>query len=98
MYTEAFEQNYFAQSCLIPAGIQPQKLIKLQLTEAIIEIVRAGMGITVMPEWLASRYIEEGDLKLVIDIGKIAGYISSAIKIDEREFVHHKIIANTEYF
>jgi LysR family transcriptional regulator for metE and metH len=32
------------------------------LTEAIIDTARAGMGIAVLSEWMASGYVEQGDL------------------------------------
>jgi LysR family transcriptional regulator for metE and metH len=36
--------------------------LRLPLTEAIMDAARAGMGIAVMSEWIASGYLEAGDL------------------------------------
>jgi LysR family transcriptional regulator for metE and metH len=36
--------DYFARHTLIPRGIQVGKVTKMQLTEARIELVKAGMG------------------------------------------------------
>jgi LysR family transcriptional regulator for metE and metH len=37
-------------------------LLQLPLTEAIVDAVRAGMGIAVLSEWIASGYVERGDV------------------------------------
>lgn len=34
----------------------------MQLTEAIIELVKAGLGITVMARWAIKPYVESGQL------------------------------------
>lgn len=51
-----------ATRILAPAGVRPKKLIKVPLTEAIIEMVKAGHGISMMPNWSALPYVESGDL------------------------------------
>ena len=38
------------------------ELLRLPLTEAIIDAARAGMGIAVLSEWIASTYLDRGDL------------------------------------
>lgn len=38
--------------------------LRFPLTEAIVDAARAGMGIAVMSEWIASPYLEAGDLVL----------------------------------
>jgi LysR family transcriptional regulator, regulator for metE and metH len=38
------------------------KFLNLPLTEAIIDAARAGMGVAVLSEWMASGYVERGDL------------------------------------
>jgi LysR family transcriptional regulator for metE and metH len=36
--------------------------LQLPLTEAIMDAARAGMGVAVLSEWIASGYVEQGDL------------------------------------
>src|SRR4051812_33458600 len=36
---------------LWPAGVEPRKVSRVPLTEAMIELVRAGMGVAVLPGW-----------------------------------------------
>ncbi len=47
---------------LLPAGISPKRLSRVQLTEAIIELVKAGLGISVLAKWAVRPYIKSGDL------------------------------------
>src|SRR5258706_1299967 len=41
---------------------KPQKLIKIALTEVIIQMVKAGMGVTVLPHWVVASYLESNEL------------------------------------
>lgn len=59
-YTEAFERGYFTGRVLAPAGIMPLKITQMQLTEARVELVKAGMGITVLSKWLAKPFLRSG--------------------------------------
>jgi LysR family transcriptional regulator for metE and metH len=43
----------------------PKRVYKIALTEAIIQMVKAGIGITVLPHWIVSPYIEAGELTAV---------------------------------
>jgi LysR family transcriptional regulator, regulator for metE and metH len=36
--------------------------LRFPLTEAIVDAARAGMGIAILSEWIASPYLESGDL------------------------------------
>jgi LysR family transcriptional regulator for metE and metH len=65
MYTEDFENNNVAKKILIPSNIKPKKVSKLQLTDAIIEMVDAGRGITTMSNWLLRPYLVNKQLKAV---------------------------------
>ena len=49
---------------LIPAGVKPKRWIPIQITEAIVELVRAGQGISVMASWAAEPYARGGRLTL----------------------------------
>lgn len=45
-----------------PNNIQLNSVAKLQLTEGIIEMVAADLGITIMPTWIASPYLDQHDI------------------------------------
>jgi len=50
---------------LIPEGIRPKNVIQVQVTEAIIEMVKAGLGINVMAKWIIEPYLKNGDIRLI---------------------------------
>lgn len=52
----------FYQEVLVPAGVVPRKITHIQLTEAIVELVRAGVGLTVLARWAAAPYLADGRL------------------------------------
>ncbi|MCR9287531.1 LysR family transcriptional regulator [Saprospiraceae bacterium] len=49
--------NYFK-----PNQVKPKKIIHLRLTEAIIEMVKAEMGISVLSKWSVQQYLDRGEL------------------------------------
>ncbi|HEY0743353.1 MAG TPA: LysR family transcriptional regulator [Chryseosolibacter sp.] len=59
MYKEDLSSDYFAEHVLIPKGVHVGKVTKMQLTEARVELVRAGMGITVLSRWLAKPFLRD---------------------------------------
>lgn len=51
------EEMYVFQKLLTPAGIEP-KVRQVQLTEVILEMVRAGMGLTILARWVVQPYLD----------------------------------------
>jgi LysR family transcriptional regulator for metE and metH len=62
VYSLPLESNMVFRELLIPAGITPRRLSHIQLTEAIIEMVKAGLGIAVLQRWSAAPQLERGEL------------------------------------
>lgn len=54
------EESMICQDILRPAGLRPARHTGMYLTEAIVELVRAGLGITVLAEWAAQPYLKDG--------------------------------------
>lgn len=50
----------FYEKVLKPKGVEPAKISALPLTEATIELIKAGYGVAVMPRWSIAPYIEKG--------------------------------------
>ncbi|HEX5513839.1 MAG TPA: LysR family transcriptional regulator [Gammaproteobacteria bacterium] len=48
------------QSFLQRQGVQPREVTELMLSEAIVEWVAAGLGVTLMDRWAAKRYLDLG--------------------------------------
>ncbi|MFW5742761.1 MAG: LysR family transcriptional regulator [Spirochaetota bacterium] len=40
---------------LIPAGIEPRSVRQVEATEVMLELVRAGRGVTALPDWMVER-------------------------------------------
>jgi LysR family transcriptional regulator for metE and metH len=49
----------------VPAKAYPNQVRRVQLTEAIIEMVRAQMGVSILARWLAEPYIRSKELSIV---------------------------------
>lgn len=62
VYSIPRESNMVFREVLIPAGVTPARVTHIQLTEAIIEMVKAGMGISVLPRWTVAPQINRGEL------------------------------------
>jgi LysR family transcriptional regulator for metE and metH len=63
LYSRSIDRSFIVQRVLRPAGIEPLHVTYLQLTEGIIEMVKAGMGASVLPRWslanaLASQHVK----------------------------------------
>ncbi len=65
LYAVPLETNLVFQKILAPNGILPKKIYHVMLTEAIIEMVRAGIGISVLAGWAVAPYVKSGDLRAV---------------------------------
>ena len=62
LYSAPLREIMFYQEVLVSAGVQPRKISQIQLTEAIVELVRAGIGVTVLARWAAAPYLADGRL------------------------------------
>jgi LysR family transcriptional regulator for metE and metH len=55
-----------AYTCVLrPAGVEPGALEQVQLTEAIVELVKGGHGIAVLARWAVQPQIDAGTLAAV---------------------------------
>jgi LysR family transcriptional regulator for metE and metH len=62
-YSDIAEKGHEYDSFLKPAQVSYRKMLKVELTEAIVELVAAGFGISILSRWAVSRYLEMGVLK-----------------------------------
>ena len=74
IYKEDFSSDYFARHVLIPQGVTVGKVMKMQLTEARVELVRAGMGIAVLSRWLVKPFIRDSKAIKLLPIGNKGFY------------------------
>jgi LysR family transcriptional regulator for metE and metH len=57
------EETRFYQSLLAPAGLRPKSVSQVQLTEAMIEMVSAGLGIAVLARWAVQPHLASGSVR-----------------------------------
>jgi LysR family transcriptional regulator for metE and metH len=62
VYALPKEELTIYQKVLIPAGVTPNHASRVELTEAIIEMVKAGLGVGVMARWAVTPQVEAGTL------------------------------------
>lgn len=57
------EQSFVCQRLLGPAGVVPQSVEQVQLTEAMVELIKANFGVSVMARWAVQPYLTSGALR-----------------------------------
>jgi LysR family transcriptional regulator for metE and metH len=58
-------EGVFYDEVLGPAGVHPERMFALQLTEALVESARSGLGVAVLPEWVVAPHVETGRVSTV---------------------------------
>jgi LysR family transcriptional regulator for metE and metH len=58
------EESTIYQRVLLPAGVMPA-VQQVQITEAMIELVKAGLGVAVLARWAVDPYVKSGLLRAV---------------------------------
>lgn len=61
-YDLPFEEVEFNKQVLAPAGVTPLSLTKVPTTDAVIELVRAGMGVAVLNRWAVLPHLRSNVL------------------------------------
>lgn len=59
VYTTLEDTETYRQ-LLRPAGVMPKRVLQVQLTEAVLEMVKAGLGISVLARWAVAPQIASG--------------------------------------
>jgi LysR family transcriptional regulator for metE and metH len=62
MYDVPEAESTLLNNVLGGAGVRPRRVSRVQLTEAILELVRAGLGISVFAQWAVAPHVESGAL------------------------------------
>jgi LysR family transcriptional regulator for metE and metH len=54
------EESSLLNEVLLPAGVSPRRVQEVMLTEAIIEMVRGGVGVAALARWAAAPQLASG--------------------------------------
>ena len=65
IYKTDRRRSYAFTRILTPAGIEPARLSYVPLTEAIVEMIKAGLGVGVLARWAAEPALQAGTIKAV---------------------------------
>ncbi|MEO6237278.1 MAG: LysR family transcriptional regulator [Vicinamibacterales bacterium] len=60
LYSSVPEDSFLLRKVLAPAGLVPARVSFIMLTEAMIELARAGTGVGILPRWSAQRALASG--------------------------------------
>jgi LysR family transcriptional regulator for metE and metH len=55
LYTQNINESTLVQQYLVPANIRPKRFTGIALTEGILEMVRANLGVTILARWAVQR-------------------------------------------
>lgn len=50
---------------LTPEGVKPKKVMPIQVTDAVLQMIKAGLGVQVMARWMVKPYLDDNRLSLV---------------------------------
>jgi LysR family transcriptional regulator for metE and metH len=65
LYSTSPMDSFTVRRILHPAGVRPARVQFVQLTEAILEMVKARLGVSVMPMWAVAPGLARGDIRAV---------------------------------
>ena len=65
VYTSQDPRSMVVNDILEPAGVRRSQITRLQLTEAIVELVAAGLGIAILAKWAVAPAVRSGAVQTV---------------------------------
>ncbi len=65
IHSHPVESVTLFQRVLIPEGVSPKKVTAIQITEAAVEMIKAGMGVKVFARWIIEPYLSGNKLALI---------------------------------
>jgi LysR family transcriptional regulator for metE and metH len=62
LYSAVRHDSYAFTRVLTPAGVEPARVSAVPLTEAILEMVKAGLGLSMLPRWAIQPAVDAGSV------------------------------------
>jgi LysR family transcriptional regulator for metE and metH len=64
VYKTDRRDSYIFNTILEPVGVEPARVSQVPLTEAIIEMVKAGLGVAILARWAVEPAIKSGGVRI----------------------------------
>ena len=61
LYSKPEESSVYRR-VLAPAGVSPRQVTPIQLTEAMLELVKSSMGVGILARWAIQRELDAGTI------------------------------------
>jgi LysR family transcriptional regulator for metE and metH len=90
LYAPTPDESGVCVEFLRPAGIWPRRYTSVRLTEGIIEMVKAGLGVSFLAEWAARPALDRGTL-VAVRLGR-GGFKRTWNALTWNEPVHSALI------
>jgi LysR family transcriptional regulator for metE and metH len=65
LYSSSRHDSFAFRRVLDPAGVEPARVSHLMLTEAILEMVKANLGVTIIAKWSVLPAVESGAVRAI---------------------------------
>jgi LysR family transcriptional regulator for metE and metH len=65
LYSIPLTESTLFQQVLVPAGVTPARVSRVELTEAMIEMAKAGLGVGLLARWAVAPELAKGTLTAV---------------------------------
>jgi LysR family transcriptional regulator for metE and metH len=65
LYSSSPDDSFTIQRILRPAGVTPQRVSFVMLTEALLEMVKARLGVAVMQTWAIAPALRSGEVRAI---------------------------------
>ena len=89
LYNVTRAESTLLSAVLDPAGVAPKRISRVELTEAILELVRAGLGVATLARWSVEPQVRSGALVTVPITRKGLHRRWSAATLAKRETPEH---------
>ena len=89
LYNITRAESTLLSDVLDPAKVAPKRISRVELTEAILELVRAGLGVATLARWSVAPYVRSGALVTVSITRKGLHRRWSAATLANRETPEH---------
>ena len=99
-YSDVAEEGHEFDRFLKPARVSYRRLMKVELTEAIVELVIGGFGVSILSRWAVSHYLKSGALASarVTSRGLYVDWYAAVRKTDPKDAAAARMAMALQYW